>query len=413
MIQQKCLSKTADLPVRAAAPVEYVRICPGDLGNEGFFVIPGTDSCLRIGGRVRAEYRFSDDLDTAGIARVQDDVTFFARGQIELDHRTSIDGNSLRTFIRLQGNSTDGTSSFTLDNAFIQYVFANGSGITAGRVGSFFNFWGGELMSGDNGVYDPTVEMLGATFTFGPGFFASVSVENAKASRDSIFDPLGRIAGFGYGGQQLPNLVGAFGVAQAWGGAQVMAALQQVRHNADVSVDDEVGFAIGAGVDILLPALGARDRLWLQATYADGAINYVDAPTSFSDFSVATHDAYLNAAGTSLSTADGWAVVAAFRHTWTPTITQTIQGAYGEINNPTAGYVMPANTVLASGSPVDYSWYQLGTRIDWTPVSRFTISADVAYTAIETDYAVRNPLTGIADDNSDRWSGRLRIQRDF
>src|SRR6202035_2665959 len=37
----------ADLPVKAK-PVEYVKIC--SLYGEGFFYIPGTDTCIKIGG---------------------------------------------------------------------------------------------------------------------------------------------------------------------------------------------------------------------------------------------------------------------------------------------------------------------------------------------------------------------------
>ena len=47
-------AQAADLPVRKAAPVEYVRVC--DAYGAGFFYIPGTDTCIRIGGRVRADY---------------------------------------------------------------------------------------------------------------------------------------------------------------------------------------------------------------------------------------------------------------------------------------------------------------------------------------------------------------------
>jgi hypothetical protein len=40
-------AKAADLPVKAA-PVEYVKVC--SLYGAGFFYIPGTDTCLKIGG---------------------------------------------------------------------------------------------------------------------------------------------------------------------------------------------------------------------------------------------------------------------------------------------------------------------------------------------------------------------------
>jgi Porin subfamily len=48
-------ARAADLPVRQAAPIEYVRIC--DAYGAGFFFIPGTDTCLRVGGLVLGEFR--------------------------------------------------------------------------------------------------------------------------------------------------------------------------------------------------------------------------------------------------------------------------------------------------------------------------------------------------------------------
>ena len=41
-----------DLPVKAKA-VEYVRIC--SLYGAGFYYIPGTDTCIKLGGYLRAE----------------------------------------------------------------------------------------------------------------------------------------------------------------------------------------------------------------------------------------------------------------------------------------------------------------------------------------------------------------------
>ena len=45
-------ARAADLPARQAAPIEYVRIC--DAYGAGFFYIPGTETCLRVGGLVLA-----------------------------------------------------------------------------------------------------------------------------------------------------------------------------------------------------------------------------------------------------------------------------------------------------------------------------------------------------------------------
>ena len=46
-------TQAADLPVKAK-PVEYVKICT--LYGEGFYYIPGTDICLKVGGYIRADY---------------------------------------------------------------------------------------------------------------------------------------------------------------------------------------------------------------------------------------------------------------------------------------------------------------------------------------------------------------------
>ena len=49
-------AQAADLPVKAKA-VEYVRIC--SLYGAGFFYIPGTDTCIKLGGYLRAETAFN------------------------------------------------------------------------------------------------------------------------------------------------------------------------------------------------------------------------------------------------------------------------------------------------------------------------------------------------------------------
>src|SRR3974390_3083923 len=49
-------AQAADLPVKAKA-VEYVKIC--SLYGAGFWYIPGTDTCIKIGGYVRMEGNFN------------------------------------------------------------------------------------------------------------------------------------------------------------------------------------------------------------------------------------------------------------------------------------------------------------------------------------------------------------------
>src|SRR5947209_20615536 len=46
-------AQAADLPVKAK-PVEYVKIC--SLYGDGFYYIPGTDICIRVGGFIMSDY---------------------------------------------------------------------------------------------------------------------------------------------------------------------------------------------------------------------------------------------------------------------------------------------------------------------------------------------------------------------
>ncbi|HYF56144.1 MAG TPA: porin, partial [Salinarimonas sp.] len=181
-------AQAADLPVRKAAPVvDYVRVCSAY--GTGFFFIPGTETCLRISGRVRAEYTVGETF-----RRGQEGAFGWrARGQVNLDARTQTAYGTLRTFIRYEMtrnvgsyygnlfpvNSTGTTSGVTVDlnKAFIQFA-----GITAGRATSFFDFYAGAIIwrSGFHGsdTYGVDPIVLAYTATFGSGFSATISLED-------------------------------------------------------------------------------------------------------------------------------------------------------------------------------------------------------------------------------------------
>ncbi len=50
--------QAADLPVKAK-PVEYVKVC--SLYGAGFYYMPGTDMCIKVGGWVREEATWGND----------------------------------------------------------------------------------------------------------------------------------------------------------------------------------------------------------------------------------------------------------------------------------------------------------------------------------------------------------------
>ena len=99
--------QAADLPVKKAAPVEYVRVCTAF--GAGFFYIPGTDTCLRVGGRARFEYSYGQQRSRgvyshttfAPVSNSNADVSGFrGQGRLNLDARTQTAYGTLRAFVR-------------------------------------------------------------------------------------------------------------------------------------------------------------------------------------------------------------------------------------------------------------------------------------------------------------------------
>src|SRR3954454_17835668 len=96
-------AQAADLPVKAEA-VEYVRIC--SLYGAGFFYIPGTDTCIKLGGYLRADVLFNTNSDDTGNVsgpagaknRFTNYMTTRARQDLNIDTRTATEYGVVRTY---------------------------------------------------------------------------------------------------------------------------------------------------------------------------------------------------------------------------------------------------------------------------------------------------------------------------
>ena len=199
-------ASAADLGVKKPSPVEYVKVC--NTYGAGFFYIPGGNTCLKVGGRARAEYYFGENRHAGYNAG--SDTGFRAQGHIQLDARTATEYGTLRTFVRLilnsrTGNATSGTqqrygtstvatgadfngqAQTNLDfTAFIQFA-----GFTAGRAGSFFDFYTGDINwqgTASNGIatVSGNTNLFAYTASFGQGFSATISVEDPIERRQYI-----------------------------------------------------------------------------------------------------------------------------------------------------------------------------------------------------------------------------------
>ena len=314
-------AQAADLPVKAK-PVEYVKIC--SLYGVGFYYIPGTDMCIKIGGWVRAEYGWGvngSSTQTYGANpylnnRATNNSWWRVRGYITADARNQTEYGTVRGYIAV-GISTDDLGAgeqqtFNANRAFIQWA-----GFTFGRAASFFDFYAGAAVSyfgfypqSDTG--DGGKDVLAYTAQFGNGLSASIAAELprraqiigvpglaaiARAARAANAGSVGSITGgggptnTGYGGFQAPDIVANFRVDQAWGSAQIAAAAHQVTRARITSTpsaeplgyspegsghpDDKWGWAVSGGLKLNAPMIGAGDYFQTQVNYTQGALKYI------------------------------------------------------------------------------------------------------------------------------------------
>ncbi len=365
----------ADLPV-APEPVDYVRVC--DAFGTGFFYIPGTETCLRVEGRVRAEYRFDNfgDSDNSWDDRTDFGTYTRARGTIRLDARTNSEYGLVRAYINtyFENNSNAGTGTgTTLEHAFVQF-----GNFTFGRTASMYDFWTGYSYGNFQTQYTDVRNWVAAyTASLGNGLSATVSIEDGTTRRWGI-------NGSAYAGHRLPDLVANLRLDQAWGSAQVMGALHEARAVAAGS-DSKVGYAVGAGVQINVPYFAQGDAFALQAMYGDGASGYV-----LDSWDASISDATL--VGAALKTTKAWGIGAGFLHNFSEQWDANIEGGYYSAD--------------AAGTANDFKQWGANFNVNWKPVSDFSIGTEFAYRSF--DY---NRSSGRRD--RDEFYTTIRVERVF
>lgn len=434
-------ARAADLPSAKAEPVDYVRVC--NVHGAGFWYIPGTDTCIKLSGRVRAEFQYaSPSWQLPGDGRNVDATGFLANGRLNADIRTATDWGLLRAFIRYDfyrlsgsyledGFSASGSFS-TLDRAFIQF-----GGLTAGRLTSFFDFYANELNWRSIAGSDNTVQAFAYTATFGQGFSATLSIEDQT---ERYWGPTGVYPDFlhprfdytlpwygtypvGPGGTRMPDLVASLRLDQPWGAAQLSGALHQIRYPStqnfvlrsdvfdnpprlftcsdnpfsvicDPSIGTDYGYAVQAGVQINLPSLAQGDALYLQAAYAKGAVTYLGVGNVATNFGPVGPWAFTSDAAVfpvvgsngvftgqfETKPTSGYALTAAFLHYWTPSLRQGLFGSFLSLSNPQS----QAPDFFGDGrtysyGPNDLKIWQVGTNLIWSPVAGLDIGAEVGY----------------------------------
>src|SRR5689334_20684844 len=195
-------AQAADLPVKAK-PVEYVKVC--SLYGAGFWYVPGTDTCLKIGSFVRVQTAWnttgSDVPEGAGNndgqgRQTRTDSTNFGfrvRSGVSVDLRTQTEYGTLRSYMDLgvqwsTGAGTADNNAAAADTIWVDRGFIQFAGFTAGRIRSYFDVnsfapygYSNTRFSGDTGALG--IYGIAYTAQFGNGITASISFEdNGQAS---------------------------------------------------------------------------------------------------------------------------------------------------------------------------------------------------------------------------------------
>jgi hypothetical protein len=494
-------AQAADLPVKAK-PVEYVKVC--SLYGAGFWYVPGTDTCLKIGSFVRVQTSFNtsgSDVPIgagadAGMGRQTRTDTanfgFRVRSGVSVDLRTQTEYGTLRSYMDIGAQWSAATAGSTGDNnaavadtLWVDRGFIQFAGFTAGRIRSYFDInsfapygYSNVRMSGDTGALG--IYGLAYTAQFGNGVTASLSFEDngqASGGRGHFVSNMSAQPAFNAApvvtnewqlgttnfdnkGQQGPDVVSALRIDQAWGYAQVSAALHDASGgyygttNSTINGHpaDRWGFAVTGGFT-LNDVLGWKgDQFGMQACYSEGAAGYCTRATGAwqmyasgnnAGFGWVTDGVYDTGTNVELTTV--WGINGFFQHLWNPKWRTSLYGGYIEVDyNGTATAII--NSHLNGGGPAacgvaavgaagvavnppvgnacspNFSWWQLGSRTQWNPHPDLDIGVDVLWTHLNTAYKGNNVALGASGarpagnyslDDQDILSVMFRIQRNF
>jgi Porin subfamily len=260
-------AQAADLPVKAK-PVEYVKIC--SLYGAGFFYIPGSDTCIKLGGYLRVDATFNGgpygqpawNGDLGQGNRYRDYYSARSRMALTIDTRTASEYGVIRTFgqgdfqfttqgntntnpVNFTGSPSTGTNTGLLNGAgegyvAVEYLFIQFAGFTFGKSSSAYSTpWNGfpgnltsNLLGGEDSVTG--VNNIQYTAQFGNGVSGSIGLDDPTVyNRTAVYNlslPLSATLGGGnaYAGVYAPDVVGNIRVDQAWGLFQISAAAHQV-----------------------------------------------------------------------------------------------------------------------------------------------------------------------------------------
>ena len=438
-------AQAADLPSKKAAPATYVKIC--DAYGAGFFFIPGSETCVKLGGYVRAEYQYVPGKDTINIAtgaiqqskNIQAETGFEARGRIDVDARTPTSMGVARTFVRLRAANNSGirnsgtplvdktayaqsdnsATSITIESAMVQWA-----GFTFGVGPENYAFMPPFMYIGTAWAGFPSgMKQIAYTANLGGGLSATIALQDRKdfGYDQTAFDRPATAA----------NLVANIRSDQSWcyvalHGLVGNNGISKANVDGTVGQKTYVGWGLGVTASYKLPMIAAGDQIWFTANYADGAIGALLGSSGLNNISTIAQrrllggvirvDNNVQATGAGLGTVasptvydstTGWNVGTIFTHYWAPQWSSNFGAAYIELSPPTS--------TLTSAWGKGKLW-EVGANIIYSPVKDFDIGLELLYANMKNK--VQNPTAAFLAAGSPGLSEnvittKLRIERQF
>ncbi len=202
-------AQAADLPVKAS-PVEYVKVC--SLYGAGFWYVPGTDTCIKIGAFAKLEMEYNANGSGAfqggggggqgdyggAYTRVTGNFTYRLRDAVSFDMRQQTEYGTLRSYLNVGTQNQSGTGSvgaggtvlplgtaanFATTTPFVDRAFIQFAGFTAGKMRSFFDLvftgpYAGAQQRFTGDTSPNGIAGIAYTWQFGGGLSASISLED-------------------------------------------------------------------------------------------------------------------------------------------------------------------------------------------------------------------------------------------
>ena len=400
-------SFSSDLPMPSMAePITYVSTC--DAFGAGYFQIPGKDTCLKIGGRIRSQIVSGNFMKNDDKASTPEEYSLYTRGYLYLDSMTALDIGTITTkaiMLYEWGEDSEVTPKF--EDTYLQFSTGDNAFLVGRAISLFDGFIGysamGTTLRNFSEVYPVQANAIAH---LSDGISLGFSVEDSEIRS---------------GPTDMADFVAMAELKQSWGSFRITGGLHRNFANAyelpennyraymaaimpdsyfgrDINLDkylkasetaNQYGYGVNATATFNVPVTQNSTQLTFQATYMDSAISYLGGLAAFSG------NYELQIGETSLldTTADflgltGYSLVAGISHEITKDVTFGLDGSYA-VAEGSHTWHDGVNTAISN---TDISRMAIDGSVTWSPVAGLAFSVNAGYAQTEADYSAE--MTG-------------------